>query len=382
VQYTDLHLFTGDTSKSKEELLNKFASNINYVFFMPENIKTTFVIHASFSEEFTRQTIKFSIKKNSAFTALAFIKLFYLIKRSGTQVVLMHGMIKPLHIIAAGIVFGKQIRILIQNHAETPYRRIRWPLQIWASEFVSGFLFTSVEQGKPWIDAGIIKNEELIHEVMEGSTAFQLKDKNMAKKEFGEDDKTIFIWVGRLDKNKDPLTILKAFAQYIKENSNSRLWMIYSSTVLLEEVMDYIRENRLEGFVELKGKIEHERLEDYYNAADYFILGSHHEGSGYALCEAMACGCVPIVTSIPSFKMMLDNGTCGYMFEPGDHETLYKILQQLNQADKENYKAHVIDKFKRDLSFEAIAKRIAGIVFHATSITAKTHRLGKPSRSR
>ena len=57
-------------------------------------------------------------------------------------------------------------------------------------------------------------------------------------------------------------------------------------------------------------------LEKIYNQHQFFILGSHYEGSGYALLEAMACGCIPIVTNIPSYKFMTNNGDCALLFSP------------------------------------------------------------------
>ncbi len=53
----------------------------------------------------------------------------------------------------------------------------------------------------------------------------------------------------------------------------------------------------------------------YYNSADYFVLGSHYEGSGFSLVEAMSCGVIPIVTDIPSFRMMTNNGKIGTLME-------------------------------------------------------------------
>ena len=41
------------------------------------------------------------------------------------------------------------------------------------------------------------------------------------------------------------------------------------------------------------------RVEELMRAADIFTLGSHREGSGYALTEALACGLPPVVTDIP-----------------------------------------------------------------------------------
>ena len=42
----------------------------------------------------------------------------------------------------------------------------------------------------------------------------------------------------------------------------------------------------------------------FYSAADLFVVGSHHEGSGYSLMEACACGAMPVVTDIPTFRLL------------------------------------------------------------------------------
>jgi len=68
----------------------------------------------------------------------------------------------------------------------------------------------------------------------------------------------------------------------------------------LQEVNDTIKQSPvLWKAVSLKGKIDNDELSAWYSAADFYISGSHSEGGSYALLEAMACGCIPIVTSIP-----------------------------------------------------------------------------------
>ena len=49
-------------------------------------------------------------------------------------------------------------------------------------------------------------------------------------------------------------------------------------------------------------------------AADLFVLGSHREGSGYSLIEALACGLPPIVTDIPSFRSLTGAGVVGALW--------------------------------------------------------------------
>ena len=70
--------------------------------------------------------------------------------------------------------------------------------------------------------------------------------------------------------------------------------------------------------VRLVGYVPQEKLPAYYSAADIFVLGSHHEGSGYALIEACACGAVPVVTRIPPFRAITGDGARGALWPPGD----------------------------------------------------------------
>jgi hypothetical protein len=56
--------------------------------------------------------------------------------------------------------------------------------------------------------------------------------------------------------------------------------------------------------VRLAGEVAHDRIAAFLSAADIFVVGSHHEGSGYALMEALACGTTPVVTDIPAFRAL------------------------------------------------------------------------------
>ena len=57
-------------------------------------------------------------------------------------------------------------------------------------------------------------------------------------------------------------------------------------------------------------------------AADVFVLGSHREGSGYSLIEALACGLPPVVTDIPSFRSLTAAGAVGALWPCGDARAL------------------------------------------------------------
>jgi glycosyltransferase involved in cell wall biosynthesis len=114
----------------------------------------------------------------------------------------------------------------------------------------------------------------------------------------------------------------------------------------------------LEEAVKLIGKVEHEKLIDWYSAINFYISGSWEEGSGYALLEAMACGCIPVITSIPSFNKITENGKYGYLYPPGDSESLARLLENLSGIDIDAERTRIENYFQENLSFKSIAENL------------------------
>src|SRR5206468_4276990 len=137
-------------------------------------------------------------------------------------------------------------------------------------------------------------------------------DKQESKVKLGMLGADNFLWIGRLNANKDPLTVLTAFEKYAIQVPSTKFYIIYQTEELLQQIKDRISKSEsLMNFVILVGKKYHNELTDWYSAADFFISGSHSEAAGYALVEAMACGCIPIVTNIPSFNNITEDGKYG-----------------------------------------------------------------------
>jgi len=99
------------------------------------------------------------------------------------------------------------------------------------------------------------------------------------------------LWVGHLTTGKDPLAVLDGVARAAAQLPGLQLWCAFGSAPLLDEVRRRIEHDpRLRGRVHLLGKVAHTHVETLMRATDAFVSGSHSEGSGYALLEALACG--------------------------------------------------------------------------------------------
>jgi glycosyltransferase involved in cell wall biosynthesis len=192
---------------------------------------------------------------------------------------------------------------------------------------------------------------------MEGSNHFRYQDRVTARARTKMAGNPVVLWVGRLIPLKDPLTVLEGFTRVLQHLPQARLYMAYGTADLLPAVRERIRASQtLSQAVTLLGRIEHSQLQDIYNSSDYFVLGSHQEGSGFALAEAMACGVVPVVTDIPSFRVMTDSGRIGACWRPGSPEAfaekfLAVVPQPLEQLSR---RAHSF--FQSQLSYQAIAR--------------------------
>lgn len=283
------------------------------------------------------------------------------VKKQDPDLVLVHGLIFPLQVMALRRKLGKKPVILLQHHAEVPYRRKKIFQQL-ADKAVDGYLFTAAPLADNWITAGVIRRKEKIFELPPATTVFTRQDKRESRVKTGMKEGTCFLWVGRLNANKDPLTVLEAFEGYLQQQPGAYLYMLYSEADMLEAVQQRISSSALlNGQVILSGRRPHAELEWWYSAADYFILASHHEGGSFALMEAMACGCVPVVSNIPASMQMIREGRAGHFFPAGRADRLRDTLLSLPASDQEQWSARARQIFQQELSGEAIGKKLLAI---------------------
>lgn len=279
------------------------------------------------------------------------------IKSLKPDVVFIQSLHFPLQVIALRNQLGSGVKIMVQNHAEQPFTGIKKYLQRFADSYIDAYLFASQQMGNDWVKKGNIASAKKIHEVMEVSSVFYPLDRSLAIQKTGALGRA-YLWVGRLNDNKDPLNVVNAFIDFAERHPEVRLYMIYHTEELLSEVIALLEARTAHDSVILVGKVPNDELLHWYNSVDFVVSGSHYEGSGTAVCEAMSCGCIPIVTDIFSFRAMTDDGRCGILYPPGDRGALLSALTATMQMDVIQQRERSLDFFNENLSFEAIAQKI------------------------
>jgi glycosyltransferase involved in cell wall biosynthesis len=257
---------------------------------------------------------------------------------------------------------GRDLPVVLQDHAGRPSAGLKARVQRRWLRRAAGFLFTGRELAEPWRRAGVIRSTHAVFEIMEGSTRFTPGNRAAARAVTGSGGDPMLLWTGHLDANKDPLTVLEGFRGLLGSRPAARLYMCHGTAGLHGQVAGRIASDPVLGpAVTLVGTVDQPELEAWYRSADLFVQGSHREGSGYAVAEAMACGTPPVVTDIASFRFMTGDGEVGALWRPGDPAALEQALLTALERDPESERAATRALFDRRLSWPAIGRGAVAI---------------------
>ncbi|MGL5299884.1 glycosyltransferase [Weissella confusa] len=102
-----------------------------------------------------------------------------------------------------------------------------------------------------------------------------------------------FLFVGRLDNNKQPMLIIKAFSDYLLREGQIKKLVLIGSGPLRDAVASEIEELKLRDYVLLLGQIESPY--SWMKSASALLLASKFEGFGNVLVESLAVS-TPVIS--------------------------------------------------------------------------------------
>jgi len=282
-----------------------------------------------------------------------------LIRHLQPDVLHVHGLCFPADVaLLAQIAPG--VPILLQDHASQPPRI--WRRRSWrrGMSVAAGIAFCCLEQARPFAKAGLVHPDTQVYAIPESTSRFTPGDKEQARHSIRVSGDPLVLWVGHLNENKDPLTVLDGISEAARTLPDLQLWCCFGVAPLLRKVRKRIAaDSALRQRVHLLGRVSHEQVEQLMRAADVFALGSHQEGSGYSLIEALACGLPPVVTDIPSFRSLTAAGTVGKLWPCGDSHAFCEALRSIARRIDSGMRAGVREHFERELSFDALGSKLA-----------------------
>src|SRR3546814_4478716 len=119
--------------------------------------------------------------------------------------------------------------ILCQDHADRPPRW--WRRRPWKRWYaaVSGVSFTAAEQAQRFIDAGVFAKDMQVFAIPESSSRFTPGDRERARSGTGLHGDPCVLWVGHLNRGKDPLTVIDGVARAALQLPDLQLWCVFGT---------------------------------------------------------------------------------------------------------------------------------------------------------
>ncbi|XVJ66427.1 MAG: glycosyltransferase family 4 protein [Lacibacter sp.] len=168
-------------------------------------------------------------------------------------------------------------------------------------------------------------------------------------------DKILILFIARFTLHKQPLTLIKAFAEALKQNANMHLLMVGDGDQK-EEAEKLIEQLHIGKQVTLE-KFRQD-VPDVLAAADIFVLPSLWEGLPIGLLEAMAMGKAIIASNADGTREIIEHNKNG-------------VLVSINSLQKETTEALVQLSQQPQLrkELEAYARATITERFNAVSMT-------------
>lgn len=175
----------------------------------------------------------------------------------------------------------------------------------------------------------------------------------------------IFLFVGRLKKDKGVFELINAFTKVSNQIDDSMLWFIGDDEDGIQNELEFLAQSRRCVVKFIPYTTEPEK---YMQSADVFCLPSYREGFGSTIIEAAACGIPSIGTKIYGLTDAIVSDETGILVEKRDVKELsvamlelasdYQLRMKMGAAARER----AVDKFDANLVSQQLMKIVDKLV--------------------
>jgi D-inositol-3-phosphate glycosyltransferase len=211
---------------------------------------------------------------------------------------------------------------------------------------------------------------------------FRLIPKLEAKTALGfSSNERVVLYVGRFDPRKGIETLVRSFAAIAEGSSFKEPLRLVIVGGARKEGTDAKEKARIEDLVKglgiakqttFAGQIGHDRLAQYYTAADVCVIPSHYEPFGLVAIEAMACGTPVVASNVGGLKFTVVPGETGLLVTPQDIPgfaiAIEEVLSSKHWLTQVRHQAS--DWVQQNFSWTGVAAQLSDLYRHqlATSL--------------
>lgn len=197
-------------------------------------------------------------------------------------------------------------------------------------------------------------------------------------------DEFVILQLGRMVPRKGVDTVVRAFAQLLKQQAVSARLLIVGGeaespdpqlTPEIGRLSAIAQELGVASQVSFVGRKGREVLKYYYSAADIFVTTPWYEPFGITPIEAMACGTPVIGTEVGGIKFTVKDNETGYLVPPNQPELLAERLLHLSENPqlRSLFGQQAMRRCQEHFTWQKVTSAIAALyeeVLSGTPITA------------
>jgi glycosyltransferase involved in cell wall biosynthesis len=189
-------------------------------------------------------------------------------------------------------VFGKVDRVFAVRRSAVERYKKSYP------RLAKKFVFTPT-----WVDF------DTFHPIPDASDRHQLRARLLETLRAPSDSR-LLVFVGRLDRQKNPSLLLEAFRQASGRRDGLHL-IVIGDGILRPEVQATCSGAELIGRVHLLGVRSAHQIAEFLQVSDLFVLSSAYEGMPIAVLEALATGLPVVSTDVGEVGAIVRSGING-----------------------------------------------------------------------
>ena len=182
----------------------------------------------------------------------------------------------------------------------------------------------------------MVKQHKLDNKKVYCRTPFIEKIRKVNKTYHIEDDEPLRIgYPCRLVHFQKRSDLIPELLMYLEEKEVNYVLNIAGDGPCEMMIKEYVEKNQLYKRVNLYGRLTRTGLFDFLDHQDVYLNFSEFEGTSLTMLEAMASGCVPVVTNVSGVSDFIMNEANGLIADVGDLE---KISEYIAFLDRNRYK--------------------------------------------